>query len=79
MFRACKAILLKHVIHLPEIYTFLSWPALASNFPSEEKWQQTTLVLLLRIEPTSLKEKPEYKSKGSLLQSFRSINCLTLA
>jgi len=40
-------------------YTFLSCPALANNFPSVEKWQQTTFPLLLRIELTSLKLKPE--------------------
>lgn len=45
-------------LHDTKNYTFLSCPALANNFPSEEKWQQTTLLLLLRIEPTSLKEKP---------------------
>ncbi len=38
--------------------TFLSWPALANIFPSEEKWQQNTLLVLARRQPTSLKEKP---------------------
>lgn len=41
--------------------TFLSWPPLASNFPSEEKWQQTTLLLLARTAFTSLNEKPATK------------------
>ncbi len=38
--------------------TFLSWPALANNFPSDEKWQHTTLLVLARRQPTSLKENP---------------------
>lgn len=45
-------------------HTFLSWPALANNLPSEEKWQQTTLLLLLRMEPTSLKEKPNVERQS---------------
>jgi hypothetical protein len=39
-------------------HTFLSWPALANNFPSDEKWQHTTLLVLARRQPTSLKENP---------------------
>jgi hypothetical protein len=40
------------------VYTFLSWPALANNFPSDEKWQHTTLLVLARRQPTSLNENP---------------------
>lgn len=42
-------------------FTFFSCPALASSFPSEEKWQQTILLLLVRIELTSVKVKPEQR------------------
>lgn len=38
--------------------TFLSWPPLASNFPSDEKWQQATLLVLARTEFTSENVKP---------------------
>jgi len=39
----------------------LSWPPLASNFPSDEKWQQPTLVVLARTEFISENVKPENK------------------
>lgn len=42
--------------------TFLSCPPLASNFPSDEKWQQATLLELARTEFTSENVKPEKES-----------------
>jgi len=44
--------------------TFLSWPPLASNFPSDEKWQQETLLVLARTEFTSENVKPENKTNS---------------
>lgn len=41
--------------------TFLSWPPLASNFPSDEKWQHAILLELARTEFTSENVKPERK------------------
>lgn len=52
--------------------TFLSCPALASLFPSEEKWHETTLLLLVQMQPYSLKGKPEtemlYMLKSNLVE-----------
>lgn len=45
-------------VHPSIICTLLSWPALASNFPSEEKWQHVILLFLVLIQPTSPKVKP---------------------
>ena len=36
----------------------LSWPALASSFPSNEKWQGTTIPSLAGRQLTSVKENP---------------------
>ena len=44
--------------------TLLSWPPLASNFPSDEKWQQATLLVLARTEFTSENVKPENKTNS---------------
>jgi len=55
-------------------YTFLSCPALANNFPSVEKWQQTTFPLLLRIELTSLKLKPEMSRNRHCYGQFEKSN-----
>ena len=38
--------------------TFLSCPALASIFPSDEKWQEVILLVLARTEFTSVNVKP---------------------
>jgi hypothetical protein len=41
--------------------TFFSCPALAKILPSEEKLQQTILLLLVRQQLTSLNVKPKQK------------------
>jgi hypothetical protein len=50
---------------MPDILrlTLLSWPPLASNFPSDEKWQQTTLLALALTELTSVNVNPEVTCK----------------
>lgn len=48
-------------------FTILSCPALASIFPSEEKWQATTLLLLVRMQPNSLNIKPNREMQNMLM------------
>lgn len=50
------------IIILCKQITFLSSPALASNFPSEEKWQQVTVLFLVLMQLNSAKVKPEMNS-----------------
>jgi len=42
----------------------LSCPPLASNFPSDEKWQHATLLVLARTEFTSENVKPENRTNS---------------
>lgn len=49
-------------------HTFLSWPPLASNFPSDEKWQQITLLVLALVDRISVNANPADRKK-KLLQS----------
>lgn len=45
-----------------KVFTFLSWPPLASSFPSDEKWQQITLLALALAELTSVNANPKITS-----------------
>jgi len=44
----------------------LSCPPLAINFPSDEKWQHATLLVLARTEFTSENVKPENRTNHAL-------------
>lgn len=50
--------------------TFLSCPPLASSFPSEEKWQQTTLLVLARADEISVNVKPGNKNANKVNTSI---------
>jgi len=64
---------------LHESFTFFSCPALAKILPSEEKWQQTTLLLLVRQQLTSLKVKPRNKRACHLMfaKAIKSMTNIT--
>lgn len=46
-----------------QFLTFLSCPPVASNFPSDEKWQHSTLLALAGISRISVNVKPNIKTK----------------
>lgn len=61
--------------HFP-LLTFLSWPPVASNFPSGEKWQHTTLLLLALTVFTSVSINPETDHSRSSYNYDRVIHLL---